>query len=331
MSVCVAVIGLGYWGPNIARNFDQLPDAELCELCDTDGNRLQEMGKRFPRARLSRNHIYVFTNPNIDAVAIATPAATHYALVKEALEHDKHVLVEKPLALSTTEAEELVALARARERVLMVDHTFEYHPAIELIERLIREGELGQIYYILSQRLNLGIVRQDVNVLWNLAPHDISIILRLLGEEPKKVEAFGGAFLRKGIEDVVFLFLDFPSGAISHVHVSWLDPRKVRLLTIVGSRKMVVFDDTLPEERVRIYDKGIDRQENYENYGEYFTLRFGDVIAPRVPNHEPLRLACADFLKAIREGRTPRSDGEAGLRVVRVLEAAEAALARRRA
>lgn len=330
MSVSVAVIGLGYWGPNLARNFDQLPEAELCELCDIDASRLRDMGKRFPKARLSQNPIYVFANPKIDAVAIATPPPTHYTLVKKALEHNKHVLVEKPLALSTTEAEELVALAQARKRVLMVDHTYEYHPAVELIERLIRDGELGEIYYIFSQRLNLGIVRQDVNALWNLAPHDVSIILRLLGEEPEKVEAFGGTFLQKGIEDVVFLFLSFPSGVIGHVHVSWLDPRKVRLLTVVGSRKMVVFDDTLSEERVKIYDKGIDRQENYKNYGEYFTLRFGDVVAPRVPSHEPLRLACADFIRAIREGGVPRSDGEAGLRVVRVLEAAEAALARRR-
>jgi len=330
MMIHVAVIGLGYWGPNLARNFHELPEAELCELCDSDRTRLQEMEKRFPQARLSQNHLFVLNNPEIEAVAIATPAVTHYALVREALEHDKHVLVEKPLSLSTAEAEELVALAHGCGKVLMVDHTFEYHPAVELIKQLIRDGELGRIHYILSQRLNLGIVRQDVNALWNLAPHDISIILRLLGEEPMEVEAFGGTFLQEKIEDVVFLSLGFPSGAIAQIHVSWLDPRKVRQVTVVGSRKMVVFDDTVSEERVKIYNKGIDRQESYESYGEYFTMRFGDVVAPRIPGHEPLRLACTDFLRAIREGTSPRSDGEVGLRVVRVLEAADAALARRR-
>lgn len=328
MTVRVAVVGLGYWGPNIARNLSQLDGAELVEVCDTDARRLQSAAVRWPQARRSQNPVFVFSNPNIDAVAISTPAHTHFTLAKAALERGKHVLVEKPLALSSAEAEELVELARARGRVLMVDHTFDYHPAVQHMEKLIRSGELGQVHYISSQRLSLGIVRQDVNALWNLAPHDVSILLRLLGEEPAEITATGGAYLQPGIEDVVFMTLRFPGGAIGHVHVSWLDPRKVRLVTVVGSKKMAVFDDTASEERLKLYDKGFDRPERYENYGEFLTLRSGDVIAPRIPSHEPLRLACADFVKAIQSGATPRSDGHAGLSVVRVLEAAQAALRR---
>ncbi|HEU68911.1 MAG TPA: Gfo/Idh/MocA family oxidoreductase [Candidatus Acetothermia bacterium] len=326
MTVRAAVIGLGYWGPNIARNLSQLEGAELAEVCDVDPKRLEVAASRWPHARRSQNPVVVFANPDIDAVAITTPASSHFALAKAALEHEKHVFVEKPLALTSSEAEELVELARARGRVLMVDHTFDYHPAVQHMEMLIRSGGVGQVHYISSQRLSLGIVRQDVNALWNLAPHDVSILLRLLGEEPAEITATGGAYLQPGIEDVVFITLRFPSGAIGHVHVSWLDPRKVRLVTVVGSKKMAVFDDVTSEERLKLYDKGFDRPERYESYGEFLTLRSGEVVAPRIPSQEPLRLACADFVKAIQTGSFPRSDGEAGLRVVRVLEAAQAAL-----
>lgn len=326
MTVRVAVVGLGHWGPNIARNLSQLESADLTEVCDTDLKRLEEAAMRWPHTRRSQNPLFVFSNPDIDAVAITTPAHTHFALAKAALEHGKHVLVEKPLALSSSEAVDLVKLARDRDRVLMVDHTFDYHPAVQHIERLVRSGELGRVLYVSSQRLSLGIVRQDVNALWNLAPHDISILLRLMGEEPAEITASGGAYLQPGIEDVVFMTLRFPSGAIGNVHVSWLDPRKVRLVTVVGTKKMAVFDDVAPEERLKLYDKGFDHPDRYESYGEFLTLRSGDIVAPKIPSQEPLRLACTDFIKAIRNGTPPRSDGQAGLRVVRVLEAAQAAL-----
>jgi len=327
----VAVIGYGYWGPNLARNFGHAEAAELVEIADPSAERLAQAGTLFPHARLSKNPLVVFNNPAIDAVVIATPAGTHFDLVKAALGHGKHVFVEKPLALTVEEGEELVNLAAERERVLMVDHTYEYHPAIRLIEKMIADGELGRILHASSVRLNLGIIRKDVNALWNLAPHDISIILRLLGEEPCRVDAMGGTFLQDDIEDVVAVNLEFPSGRIAQVYVSWLSPRKTRELTVVGEKKMVVFDETLPEARVKVYDKGVDRQTEYESYGEYLTLRHGDIYCPQVPSKEPLRMAVEDFVDAVETGRAPRSDGETALKILRVLARAQSSLDRRHA
>lgn len=326
----VAIIGYGYWGPNLARNLGHADNAELVEITDASDERLAQAEVQFPQARLSKNPLVVFNNPNIDAVVIATPAGTHFELVKAALLHDKNVCVEKPLALAVEEGEELVALAQERKKVLMVDHTYEYHPAIRLIEGMIAEGELGRVLYATSARLNLGIIRKDVNVLWNLAPHDISIILRLFAEEPNRVEASGGTFLQKGVEDVVSISLEFPSGRVAQVYVSWLSPRKTRELTIVGEKKMVVFDETLPEGRVKVYDKGVDRQTEYESYGEYLTLRHGDIYCPQVPSKEPLRMAVEDFIHAVQTGEPPRSDGETALKILRVLASAQASLDRRR-
>jgi len=326
----VAIIGYGYWGPNLARNLGHADNAELVEITDASDERLAQAEVQFPQARLSKNPLVVFNNPNIDAVVIATPAGTHFDLVKAALLHDKNVCVEKPLALAVEEGEELVTLARERKKVLMVDHTYEYHPAIRLIEQMVAGGELGRILYATSARLNLGIIRKDVNVLWNLAPHDISILLRLFAEEPSRVEASGGTFLQKGVEDVVSISLEFPSGRVAQVYVSWLSPRKTRELTIVGEKKMVVFDETLPEERVKVYDKGVDRQTEYESYGEYLTLRHGDIYCPQVPSKEPLRMAVEDFIHAVQTGESPRSDGETALKILRVLASAQASLDRRR-
>lgn len=330
MMISVAVVGFGYWGPNLARNLAQLPGVSLAEIVDADPKRLDRARQQFPHARFSANYLFALNNPQIDAVAIATPAGTHYEMARTALQHGKHVLVEKPLALTVEEGEELVALAEKAGLTLMVDHTYEYHPAVAWMERVAADGELGSILYATSTRLNLGIVRQDVNALWNLAPHDVAMILRLFAEEPSSVEATGGCYLQKGIEDVVSLCMRFPSGRIAQVTVSWLSPHRSRELTLVGDKKMVVFEDTLSEERVKIYDKGVSRQAPYESYGEYFTARHGDIVCPMIPNAEPLRLAAEDFVKAIAEKRAPRSDGIAALRVLRVLASAEAALARRR-
>lgn len=326
----VAVVGFGYWGPNLARNLAQLPGVQLAEISDPDAKRLDRARQQYPSARLSENVLYVLNNPQIDAVVLATPAGTHYEMTRTALQHGKHVLVEKPLALTVAEGEELVALAKTSGLTLMVDHTYEYHPAVAWMEKMAADGDLGKILYATSTRLNLGIIRQDVNALWNLAPHDVSMILRLFGEEPTVVEATGGCYLQKGIEDVVSLCMQFPSGRIAQVTVSWLSPHRSRQLTLVGDRKMVVFDDTLSEERVKVYDKGISRQAPYESYGEYFTTRNGNIVCPMIPNAEPLRLVAEDFVKSISEKRAPRSDGAAALRVLRVLAAAESALARRR-
>lgn len=327
----VAVIGYGYWGPNLARNFRQEGNTDLVEIVDPTNERLAQAGTQFPQARLSKNPLVVLNNSAIDAVAIATPAGSHFDLVKAALQHGKHVFVEKPLALTLEEGEELVALANQSGRVLMVDHTYEYHPAIRLIEEMIAQDKMGRIWHANSVRLNLGIVRKDVNVLWNLAPHDISIILRLFGEEPNHVDASGGVFLQEGIEDVVSINMEFPSGRIAQIYVSWLSPRKTRELTVVGEKKMVVFDETLPEAQVKVYDKGVNRQAEYESYGEYLTLRHGDIYCPRIPSQEPLRLAVEDFIDAVQSKRSPRSDGEAAVRVLKVLSAAQRSLDRRRA
>jgi len=326
-----AVVGYGYWGPNLARNVAQLENAELTEICDENPVRLAQAESQFHGPRFSRNLLYVLSNPQIDAVVIATPAGMHYDMVKAAIAHGKHVLVEKPLALALEQGQELVELASRMGTVLMVDHTYEYHPAIQAIEDIVRSGELGQIWHASSVRLNLGIVRQNVNVLWNLAPHDISIILRLFAEEPNSVEATGGCYLQNGIEDVAAVAMSFPSGRVAHIYVSWLSPRKTRELTLVGETQMLVFDETLPEARVKIYDKGIAQQMDSGSYGEFFTLRHGGIYCPHIPSHEPLRLAVEDFIHAIETGTSPRSDGEAALAVLRVLSRAEASLAQKRA
>ncbi len=260
---------------------------------------------------------------------IATSAKTHYELVKKALLHDKHVYVEKPFTLNVTEAEELVKLAEEKDKILMVGHLLEYHPAVEKLKELIDNGELGKIYYLYSQRVNLGKIRQDENALWSFAPHDISIILYLLGTEPVNISARGNAYLQDKIEDVVFMSLYFPGRVMAHFHLSWLDPHKIRKLTIVGSEKMAVFDDMESEEKVRIYDKGVTRKnKDFVSYDEFLTLRFGDIFIPHITMAEPLKRECQHFLNCIKENKAPRSDGRDGLRVVKVLAAAQKSLER---
>ncbi|MGQ9626219.1 MAG: Gfo/Idh/MocA family protein [Anaerolineae bacterium] len=324
--VKVAVVGCGYWGPNLARNFHQLSTAELKACCDLDCEKLKQMGELYPWASLTDDYSKILASPDIEAVALATPARTHYELARQALLAGKHILVEKPLAMNAAQAEELIALAQKQSLVLMVGHTFEYNPAVLKIKELIASGHIGRIYYIYSTRVNLGRVQSDVNALWSIAPHDISILLYILGEMPRKVSAWGANYLSDRVEDVVFVNLDFPGGVLGHVHASWLDPSKVRCMTIVGSEKMIVYDDVASEGRVKIYDKGIYRK-SASSYGEFqYKVHAGDIHIPRIDMSEPLRNECAHFIECVREGKRPRTDGYSGLRVVRVLEAAQASL-----
>ena len=315
--VRIGVVGLGYWGPNLARNFDAIPGCELAWCCDSSEEALGRIAERFPGVRLTRDLAALLSDPELDAVALATPVPTHGALSARVLEAGKHCFVEKPLAQSVAEAERAVAAARESGRVLMVGHLLEYHPGVQKLKQLSSTGELGEIYYIYGNRLNLGKLRADENALWSLGAHDVSVVLHLADEEPIEAVAHGESYVRLGVQDVVFCFLRFPSGLSAHLHLSWLDPHKERRFTVVGSRRMATFDDMALEGKVTIYDKGFD--EDARGYGEYIT-RSGDIFSPRIPNVEPLRLECEHFVECVLTGQRPRSDGDSGLRVVRVLE-----------
>ena len=324
--VSTALIGYGYWGPNLARNLYQNKQARLAVICDSSAERLADVPRLYPGVAAAGDAEAVFSDPAIEAVVISTPVRSHYALARAALSHGKHVLVEKPIALSSTESSDLIAVAASGGRTLMVGHTFEYNPAVLKIKDLIEKDEIGQVYYIYSNRVNLGRVQRDVNVLWSIAPHDVSILLYLLGTMPLEVSARGAMYLSEGIEDVVFVTLVFPNNVLAHVHASWLDPGKVRRMTVVGSRKMVVYDDVDPEAKIRIYDKGVYKKGD-PIYGEFqFRLHSGDIYIPKIDMSEPLQVECSHFLECVRSGQRPRSDGESGLRVVRVLEAAQESL-----
>jgi len=317
-AVRVGVVGLGYWGPNVARNFDAIAGCELAWCCDSSEEARERIRERFPAVRLTGDLDELLSDQQLDAIALATPVRTHGELALRALQAGKHCFVEKPLAQSVADAERAVAAARENGRLLMVGHLLEYHPGVQKLKQLRDSGELGdRIYYIYGNRLNLGQLRADENALWSLGAHDVSVVLHLASEEPSQAVARGESYVRPGVEDVVFCFLRFPSGLSAHLHLSWLDPHKERRFTIVGSRRMATFDDMALEGKVTIYDKGFD--EDARGYGEYIT-RSGDIFSPRIANVEPLRVECEHFVQCIVSGQSPRSDGESGLRVVRVLE-----------
>ncbi len=324
----VAVVGTGDWGANLVRNFASLPGARLAALCDADPQRLAKSAGQHPGVRALAHVDEVAGAPDVQATVVAASAVNHYALAKALLEAGKDVFVEKPLTLKVEHAEELVRLARARDRILMVGHLLLYHPGVRYLKGMVERGDLGDLYYIYSQRVNLGKVRRDENALWSFAPHDLSVILHLLDAEPLDVVARGSAFVQGAVEDVVFVDLRFPDGKLAHLHVSWLDPHKLRKFTVVGSRKMVVFDDMEASEKVRIYDKGVDRAGEVVSYGDALTVRSGDILIPRISLQEPLRLECQHFIECVREHKRPLTDGADGLRVVRVLAAAQASLER---
>jgi predicted dehydrogenase len=326
--VSVGVVGLGYWGPNLARNFERLADVELRWICDGSETARERWAQAFPTARVGSEIDELLEDPELDAVAVATPVPTHAALAVRVLEAGKHCFVEKPLAQSVAEAEQAVAAAREAGRTLMVGHLLEYHPGLELLKQIADSGDLGDIHYIYGNRLNLGKLRAEENALWSLGAHDVSVVLRLAGgAEPVECSAVGECYMRDGIEDVVFAYLRFESGLAAHLHLSWLDPHKERRFTVVGARKMATFDDMELERKLTVYDKGFD--EDFASYGEYIA-RSGDIHSPRVPNDEPLRIECRHFVDRVRDGEPPRSDGDSGLRVVRVLEALQESLDRSR-
>ncbi len=315
--ITVGIVGLGYWGPNLARNFDAIAGCELRWLCDPSAKALERPARSFPDARTTSELSELLADDALDAVVLATPVPSHATLAIEVAQAGKHCFVEKPLATAAADAERAVEAARSAHRILMVGHLLEYHPAVDRLKELIDAGELGTLYYLYGNRLNLGVLREDENALWSLGAHDVSVVLRLTGEEPEECLAHGACYVRKGVQDVVFCFLRFPSGIVAHLHLSWLDPHKERRLTVVGAQRMATFDDMLLEGKLTIYDKGFD--EDSRSWGEYIA-RSGDVFSPRIPNAEPLRLECEHFVECIRTGNTPRSDGQSGLRVVRVLE-----------
>ena len=315
--VRVGIVGLGYWGPNLARNFDRMAAAELAWICDVSEEARQRWGPAFPSARTSGEFEELLADTSLDAVVLATHVPSHAELATQVLESGKHCFVEKPLAQSAGEAERVVETAKESGRSLMVGHLLEYHPGVEKLKSLVDAGELGETRYIYSNRLNLGQLRADENALWSLGAHDVSVLLLLAGEEPYECRAVGECYMREGVEDVVFCYLRFPSGMAAHLHLSWLDPHKERRFTIVGSKRMATFDDMELERKVTVYDKGFD--EDFSSYGEYIA-RAGDTHSPRVSNEEPLRIETRHFIERVRDGAPPRSDGAAGLRVVRVLE-----------
>lgn len=324
----VGIVGCGYWGPKLARNFHEISEASLEVVCDLRRDRLNHMANRYPAVKTTRDHRELLAM-NIDAIAIATPVNSHFQLALEALMAGKHVLVEKPIAASVVQAEEMVAESNRLGRVLMVGHTFEYNPAVEAVKDIIASGELGDIYYINGTRVNLGIFQQDINVVWDLAPHDVSILRYILGTDPETVSARGRACVQQlqGIHDVAYLTLYFPGGVMADIRVSWLDPNKIRRYTIVGSRKMLVYDDIEPENKILLYDKGVQTLP-YSDTEEEFHLsyRYGSPVPHAVDWIEPLRIQCQHFVDCIWNGSEPRSSGAVGLKVVKVLEAAQKSL-----
>jgi predicted dehydrogenase len=324
--VRVACVGLGYWGPNVLRCFAQLAGCKVSVCCDLDEPQLAVVHRAYPGIDLTEKYAEPLARPDVDAVVITTPAATHYAMARAALEAGKHVFVEKPLATNVHEGEELVKLAERLGRILFVGHLLVYHPAVTWLREYLGRGELGDVLYMYASRVNLGQVRVEENALWSLGPHDISMILHLLGQDPIEVQATGQSYVREGVEDVVFVTLRFPGRILAHVHVSWLDPHKVRKLTVVGSKKMAVFDDMEAAEKIRLYDKGVDVAEDGSTLRDSLAVRSGDIRIPRISAEEPLAIECRHFLECVRTGRRPLTDGWNGLRVLRVLHAADVSL-----
>jgi len=330
MSITVGVIGCGYWGPNLIRNFAENEAASLRWVCDRDARRLEKVSRRYPAARAATDHRELLADPRLDAVVVSTPVATHYAFARAALEAGKHVLVEKPFTASVREAEDLIALAEARRLTLMVDHTFIYTGALRKIKEIVAAGEIGDLLYFDAVRINLGLFQHDINVVWDLAPHDLSIMDYVVERRPTALMATGSCHIEPGLENIAYVQLRFDDSMIANFHFNWLSPVKIRRTLIAGSRRMIVYDDIEPTEKVRVYDKGVTRNENgpdeEETYKTLVSYRTGDVWVPQLDPTEALHYVCAEFLDSIKDSRPSVSDGAAGLRVVRLLEAAQASI-----
>jgi len=321
----MGVIGCGYWGPNLIRNFQNNPEVELVSMADLDVKRLQRVGALYPTVRRFTDYREITNDPTLDAVVVATPVSTHFSLGMDVLQSGKHLFLEKPMAAAADECRRLLDAADARGRVIMVVHTFLCSPSVRKIAALMNAGDLGDIYYVSITRVNLGIFQKDVNVVWDLAPHDVGMLNHLFDAHPTVVSATGRSYVQvdRGIEDVAFLTLEYPGRQIAHIHVSWLDPNKIRRATFVGSRKMLVYDDIEPTEKIKVYDKGVEIQPHYDNFGEFqLTLRSGDIFVPRIDMIEPLKIEAQHFVDVIKGEAESISSGRHGLEVVEVLEKA---------
>jgi predicted dehydrogenase len=318
----VGVVGCGYWGPNLIRNLRQAPDCHLKVICDASESRLTHMRRLHPEVGTTTQFQDLLEDPELDAMVIATPVRFHYEMAKACLSAGKHVFIEKPMARTESECEELVALAERSGLVLMVGHTFLFSPAVRRMKEIIDAGDIGQVQYIAARRLNLGLFQKDINVAWDLAPHDISILLYLLDEFPLEVSCQGSSHVSKGIEDVTMMYLKFRKSRCAFIHNSWLDPKKVRQMTVVGSQRMIVYDDTEPLEKLKIYDARVEVPPHYDTFAEFtYSYHYGDSYVPYIKQDEPLKVECQHFLDCVRHGRTPLTGGQLGLDVVRILQA----------
>ena len=319
-----AVVGLGYWGPNILRNVIEIDDIKDIYCCDIDLLKLDRIKKRFHKVSLERDYKKILKNDDINSIFIATPPHTHFELAKDAIEHGKHVYIEKPMTTSSEDASKLIDLAGKKSIKLMVGHTFEFSPAVDKLEEILKEGILGDVYFISMSRINLGIHQKEISVIWDLAPHDFSILFKLLDQDPCRISAFSNAFIKKGLKDVAFINVRFKSGIIANINVSWLSPNKVRETIIVGKKKMLIYDDTKADEKIKIFDKGVDLIKDPENFGEYqLTYRTGNIFSPYLKTDEPLKLIVRNFIESINNDLKPKTDGYCGYRVVKAVEAAE--------
>jgi predicted dehydrogenase len=323
----LAVIGCGYWGPNLVRTFVEIPETVVVAVADRDPTRFDSIRRRYPQIELLTADYYDIFERGLDAVVVSTPPQTHFEIVRACLSYGLDVLVEKPLATSSDHAVELVESARMRDRILMVGHIAAYNPAVQALKEMIDSGELGEIAYIDAVRGGLGLFHPSLNVVWDLAPHDVSILMYLLGQSPRSVSARGIACVEESIEDVAYISLTFPSGVLAHIRLSWLDPCKSRRITVVGKEKMAVYDDLETHEKLKIYDKRVDAIRRTDTFGDYqFAYHYGSVVSPYIHHDEPLRLECLHFVECVFDHKQPLTDGENGLRVVRVIEAAQRSL-----
>lgn len=323
----IGVIGCGYWGPNLIRNFIEIPSAQMEAVADLDDQRLNHIRTSYPQIpHFTRDYRKLF-ELGIDAVVISTPPQTHFTIAKECLENGLHVLVEKPLTTISDDARELIRIAKENDRILMVGHTFEYNPAVHALKEMIVSGELGDIHYIDAVRASLGLFHPTLNVIWDLAPHDISILIHLLGQKPNSVSTKGVAYIQKDVEDIAYLTLMFPNNVLTHIRLSWLDPCKTRRITVIGSKKMAVYDDVESHEKIKVYDKRVKAIRRTDTFGEFqFAYHYGSVVSPYIHLKEPLRVECQHYLDCILQNKTPLTNGYNGLRVVEIIEAAQESL-----
>ena len=323
----IGVVGCGYWGPNLIRNFRSLPGCHLKVMCDVSATRLSSLASLYPEVATERSFEQMLGIAGLDAVVVATSVGLHFSMARSALLAGKHVLIEKPMAASAAQCEELIEIAHKKGRVLMIGHTFLYSPAVGKIKEIIDRGDLGPIRYICARRLNLGLYQKDINVAWDLAPHDISIVLHLLQQLPESVNCCGGTHITPGVEDVTSMFLNFGKDCSAMIHSSWLDPRKVREMTIVGSKRMILYDDVAPLEKIRIFDARVERPPHYDTFAEFqYSYFYGDISSPYLKQEEPLKAECQHFLDCINESKTPLTSGVRGLELIRILEASSASL-----